>query len=181
MKKIFLTALAICLMSIASVAGAQANYNFVAVSDLCPQGFVDAMGNGSIYQNLRQQGTTVAFTAPSHHPELNDPQNFPGLEVYRSLFGIQGNESPNGEIHFYVAPDNSVFVVRVVNTGDPQLAGAVLCMAMEALGTNQQEMQTLLSTQSVTADTWCQNAGRKIIRVIADQMGNNIMFFGASN
>ena len=181
MKKIFLTALAVCLLAIGSVAGAQANYNFVAVSDLCPQGFVDAMGNGSVYQNLRQQGTTVAFTAPSRHAELDDPQNLGGLEAYRSLFGIQGNEAPNGEIHFFVAPDNSVAAVRIVNTGDPQLAGMVLVMAMEALGLNQQEMQTLLNTPSQVAETYCQSAGRKILRTVLDQQGNVVMFFGASN
>ena len=179
MKKIFLTVLAICLMTVASVAGAQPN--FVAVSDLCPQGFVDAMGNGTVYQNLRQQGTTVAFTAPSRHAELDDPQNLGGLEAYRSLFGIQGTEAPNGEIHFFVASDNSVAAVRIVNTGNPQLAGMVLVMVMEALGLNQQEMATLVQTPSQTAETYCQSAGRKIIRVVLDQQGNVVMFFGASN
>ena len=181
MKKIFLTALAICLLTFASVAGAQPNYNFVAVSDLCPQTFVDAMGNSSVYQTLRQQGTTVAFTAPSRHAELDDPQNLSGLEAYRSLFGIQGTEAPNGEIHFFVAPDNSVYAVKLVNTGDPQLAGMVLVMAMEAIGLNQQEMQTLFNVQMQTAETFCQNAGRKIIRTVLDQQGNVVMFFGASN
>ena len=179
MKKIFLTALAVCLMAIGSVAGAQPN--FVAVSDLCPQGFVDAMGNGTVYQTLRQQGTTVAFTAPSRHAELDDPQNLSGLEAYRSLFGIQGTETPNGEIHFFVAPDNSIYAVRLVNTGDPQLAGMVLVMAMEALGLNQQEMQTLFNAQLQTAETYCQSAGRKILRTVLDQQGNVVMFFGASN
>ena len=181
MKKIFLTALAICLLTFASVAGAQPNYNFVAVSDLCPQTFVDAMGNSSVYQTLRQQGTTVAFTAPSRHAELDDPQNLSGLEAYRSLFGIQGTEAPNGEIHFFVAPDNSVYAVKLVNTGNPQLAGMVLVMAMEAIGLNQQEMQTLLNTPSQVAETYCQSAGRKILRTVLDQQGNVVMFFGASN
>lgn len=179
MKKTFLTVLTICLLTVASVAGAQPN--FVAVSDLCPQGFVDAMGNGTVYQNLRQQGTTVAFTAPSRHAELDDPQNLGGLEAYRSLFGIQGTEAPNGEIHFFVASDNSVAAVRIVNTGNPQLAGMVLVMAMEAIGLNQQEMATLVQTPSQTAETYCQSAGRKIIRVVLDQQGNVVMFFGASN
>ena len=179
MKKIFLTTLTICLLAIGSVAGAQPN--FVAVSDLCPQGFVDAMGNGSVYQNLRQQGTTVAFTAPSRHAELDDPQNLQGLEAYRSLFGIQGTEAPNGEIHLFAAADNSVAAVRIVNTGDPQLAYMVLDMAMEALGLNQQEMQTLLNTPSQVAETYCQSVGRKILRAVLDQQGNVVMFFGASN
>lgn len=179
MKKIFLTALTVCLLAIGSVAGAQPN--FVAVSDLCPQGFVDAMGNGSVYQNLRQQGTTVAFTAPARHAELDDPQNLGGLEAYRSLFGIQGTEAPNGELHFFVAADNSVYALKIVNTGNPQLSGMVLVMAMEALGLNQQEMQTLFNAQLQVAETYCQNAGRKIIRTVLDQQGNVVMFFGATN
>ena len=53
MKKFFLLT-AICLMALASVASAQPNYNFVRVSDLGAQAFVDRMGYGNIYQNLKQ-------------------------------------------------------------------------------------------------------------------------------
>ena len=180
MKKFFLLT-AICLMALASVASAQANYNFVRVSDLGAQEFVDRMGYGNIYQNLKQNGTVVAFTAPAHHPELEDPQNFPGLKVYRSLFGIQGTQTPNGQLRFYVDPEDHVFVVQVISEGDPQLSGMVLLMTMEALGLTDQEAAPLLQTPAPSADTYCANAGRKIVRFVADQEGNNVFLFGASN
>ena len=180
MKKFFLLT-AICLMALASVASAQPNYNFVRVSDLGAQEFVDRMGYGNIYQNLKQNGTVVAFTAPAHHPELEDPQNFPGLNVYRSLFGIQGTQAPNGQLRFYVDPEGHVFVVQIINEGNPQLSGMVLLMTMEAIGLNDQEAAPLLQTQAAAAETWCAVAGRKIIRLVTDQEGNNVFFFGASN
>ena len=178
MKRIFLTALAICMLTFASVAGAEPN--FVRVSDLQPQAFVDAMGNGTFYQNMLQQGIRVAFTAPSHHPELNDPQNAPGMEVYRSLFGIQGTETPNGEIHFFVDSEGCVAVVRFINKGNPQLSSAVFVMVMEAVGLNEQEMQALFSQQAPINETWCQNAGRKILRG-SDQNNSVFTLIGASN
>ena len=181
MRKIFMAALAICLMMFSSVVSAQTNYNFVRVSDLGAQPFVDRMGYGNIYQTMKQNGTVVAFTAPAHHAELDDPQNFPGLSVYRSLFGIQGTQAPNGQLRFYVDSEGYVFVVQVINEGDPQLSGMVLLMTMEALGLNDQEAAPLLQTQAPTAETYCANAGRKILRLVTDQQGNNVMLFGASN
>ena len=56
----------------------------------------------------------------------------------------------------------------------------VLVMAMDALGLNEEEGNILLRTQTAVAETWCANAGRKIIRVVADQQGNNVLFFGAT-
>ncbi len=180
MKKFFLLT-AICLMALASVASAQPNYNFVRVSDLGAQAFVDRMGYGNIYQNLKQNGTVVAFTAPAHHPELEDPQNFPGLNVYRSLFGIQGTQAPNGQLRFYVDSEGYVFVVQVISEGEPRLSGMVLLMTMEAIGLNDQEAAPLLQTQTAGAETYCSAAGRKIIRLVTDQQGNNVFLFGASN
>ena len=180
MKKFFLLT-AIFLLALGSVANAQPNYNFVRVSDLGTEAFVDRMGYGSIYQNLKQNGTVVAFTAPARHADLDDPQNFPGLSVYRSLFGIQGAQAPNGQLRFYVDPEGYVFVVQIINDGDPQLSGIVLLMTMEALGLNEQEAMPLLQTQAPSAETYCANAGRKILRLVTDQEGNVVFLFGASN
>ncbi len=182
MKKIFMATLVICLLIFgATVNAQQPNYNFMRVSDLGAQAFVDRMGYGNIYQNLKQNGTVVAFTAPARHEDLDDPQNFPGLSVYRSLFGIQGTHAPNGQLRFYVDPENCVYVVQIINEGDPQLSGMVLLMTMEALGLNDQEAAPLLQTQGAAAETYCANAGRKIIRLVTDQQGNNVMLFGATN
>ena len=182
MKKFFLLT-AIFLLTLSAAAGAQSqpNYNFVRVSDLGARAFVDRMGYGNIYQTLKQQGTVVAFTAPSRQEELDDPQNFPGLSVHRSLFGIQGTPAPNGQLRFYVDPEGYVFVVQVINEGDPQLSGMVLLMTMEALGLNDQEAAPLLQTQGAAAETFCAAAGRKILRLVTDQQGNNVFLFGASN
>ena len=180
MKKFFLLT-AICLLALGSVASAQANYNFVRVSDLGAQAFVDRMGYGNVYQTLKQNGVLVAFTAPARHAELDDPQNFPGLSVYRTVFGIKDNPTPNGQICFYVDPEGCVFAVQVINEGDPQLSGMVLVMTMEALGLNEQEAAPLFQTQAVVAETWCANAGRKILRRVVDQQGNNVIMIGATN
>lgn len=183
MKKIFFAVLMAMLLTIGSVAAAQPNYNFVRVSDLGAQAFVDRMGNSRTYQNLLQNGTLVAFTAPERHADLDDPQNFPGLSVYRSLFGIKGAHAPNGQLRFYVDPQGYVFVVQLINDNapEPQLAGMVLIMTLEALGLNEQEGNILLQAQSLTAETWCAATGRKILRVVTDQAGNNIFLFGATN
>ena len=180
MKKFFLLT-AIFLLALGSVANAQPNYNFVRVSDLGTEAFVDRMGYGSIYQNLKQNGTVVAFTAPARHADLDDPQNFPGLSVYRSLFGIQGAQVPNGQLRFYVDPEGHVFVVQIINEGNPQLSGMVLLMTMEAIGLNDQEAAPLLQTQAQTAETFCAAANRKILRAVADQQGNNVVLIGLAN
>ena len=180
MKKFFLLT-AIFLLSLTSAVSAQSNYNFVRVSDLNPQEFVDRMGYGNIYQTLKQNGTIVAFTTPAHHPELDDPQNLPHLSVYRALFGIQGTQTPNAQLRFFVDAEGYVWVVQVINEGDPQLTGMVLLMAMEALGLNDQEAAPLLQTQSANAETFCAVAGRKILRRVVDQQGNEILLFGALN
>ena len=180
-KKFFLLTTAICLLMFGSVVSAQTNYNFMRVSDLGAQAFVDRMGYGNIYQTMKQNGMLVAFTAPDRHTELDDPQNFPTMSVYRSLFGIQGSHAPNGQIRFYVDPEGYVFLVQVINEGDPQLSYMVLLMTMEAIGLNDQEAAPLLQTQGVNAETYCANAGRKILRHVVDQQGNNVMLAGASN
>ena len=180
MKKFFML-MAIFLLALGSVASAQANYNSVRVSDLGAQAFVDRMGYGNIYQNLKQNGVTVAFTAPARQENLDDPQNFPGLSVYRSLFGIQGAPAPNGQLRFYVDPEGYVFVVQVINEGDPQLSVVVLSMTMEAIGLNEQEAVPLFQTPTPNAETYCSSAGRKILRLVTDQQGNNVLLFGASN
>ena len=180
MKKFFLLT-AIFLLALGSVASAQTNYNFVRVSDLGAQAFIDRMGYGNIYQNLKQNGTVVAFTAPARHADLDDPQNFPGLSVYRSLFGIQGTQTPNGQLRFYVDNEGIVYVVQIISEGDPQLSGMVLLMTMEAIGLNDQEAAPLLQTPTPVADTYCANAGRKIVRLVTDQEGNVVFLFGASN
>ena len=181
MKKFFLlTAIFLLTLSAAASAQPQANYNFVRVSDLSAQAFVDRMGYGNIYQTLKQQGTVVAFTAPSRQEGLDDPQNFPGLSVYRSLFGIQGTQAPNGQIRFYVDAEGYIFVAQIINEGDPQLAGMVFLMMLEAVGLNNQEAAPLLQTQGATAETFCAAAGRKILRLVTDQQGNNLFLFGAS-
>ena len=182
MKKIFLTALAICLLAVGGVACAQqTNYNFVRVADAGAQAFVDRMGNSPLYQNLRQQGTLVAFTKPNHRPNFEDPQNFPGMSVWASVFGLSGAEQPNGEVRFYVDPEGYVFVVQVLNMGDPQLATAVMLMAMQAIGLNEQEMNTLLSTNADRTEVWCSATGRKILKLFTEPTHNNVLFFGASN
>ena len=180
MKRLLLLA-ALCLLALSSMASAQPNYNFMRVSDLGAQAFVDKMGYGNVYQMMKQNGNVVAFTAPSRQTGLDDPQNFPGLSVYRTLFGIQGTNKPNGQIHFYVDGEGYVFVVRVINEGDPQLSGAVLLMTMEAIGLNDQEAAPLFQTQGVAAETFCAAANRKILRLVADQQGNNVLLFGATN
>ena len=90
-------------------------------------------------------------------------------------------QAPNGQLRFYVDPEGYVFVVQVINEGEPQLSGMVLLMTMEAIGLNDQEAAPLLQTQGSTAETYCANAGRKILRLVADQQGNNVLLFGASN
>ena len=180
MKKFFLLT-AIFFLSLTSAVSAQSDYNFVRVSDLNAQEFVDTMKHGNIYKTLKQNETTVAFTTPAHHPELDDTQNLPDLSVYRALFGIQGTQTPNGQLLFYVDAEGYVWVVQVINQGDAQLSGVVLLMAMEAIGLNDQEAAPLLQAQTPNAETFCSVAGRKILRVVADRQGNKIMLFGASN
>ena len=187
MKKIFLTVLTLCLMigGVASAqenaqANAQTNYNFVRVSDFDPQAYVERMVKSALYQHLAQNGTVVAFVSPVRREDLDDPQNFQGLVVYKSDFGIKDAPNPEGHIRFYVDPEGHVFVVQLINEGNPQVSGMVLVMALDALGLNEQEGNVLLQTQTVVAETWCANAGRKILRVVADQEGNNVLLFGAT-
>ena len=181
MKKNFWTALAICLMSVASVAGAEPN--FMRVSELCPQGFVENMIANRTYRQLEQSGNLVAFTSPVRRQDLDDNENLNGLSVYKSDFGIKGATNSDGKIRFYVAPEGYVFVIQVINDNvtNPQVSYAVFIMTLETLGLSDPEGNVLLQTPSQVAETWCQNAGRKILRRIADQRGNNIYLFGASS
>lgn len=184
MKKIFLTALTICLLAVGGVAYAQqTNYNFVRVTDNGAQGFVEKMTACRTYQQLKQNGYLVAFVSPVRRADLDDQQNFAGLSVYKSDFGIKGAPNSEGQIRFYVDPEGYAFVIQVINenTTNPQVSSAVLLMTLETLGLSDLERNVLLQTPSPVAETWCVNTGRRIIRRVADQNGNNVYFFGASN
>ena len=114
MRKILLTIL--CLLAISGVASAQeANYNFVRVSDYDAPAFVERMVKGALYQHLAQNGTVVAFVSPVRREDLDDPQNFQGLVVYKSDFGIKDAPNPDGHIRFYVDPEGHAFVVQLIN------------------------------------------------------------------
>ena len=180
MKKFFF-ALTILLAISSAANAAPTSVNLVRVSDFNPQAFVDRMGYGVIYQNLRQEGTLVAFTDLKPRPEFSDSQNFPGMNVWGTLFGENGAPLPDGEVRFFVDPDGYVFVVEVISAGDENISGMVLLMTMEALGLNEREVSALLNTFLPTAEVWCANTGRRIIRQVADQEGKNVLFFGAAN
>ena len=180
MKKFFF-ALTIFLALSSAASAAPSNVNLVRVSDFNPQAFVDRMGYGVIYQNLRQEGTLVAFTHLTPRPEFSDSQNFPGMNVWGTVFGEDGAPMPDGEVRFFVDPDGFVFVVQVISAGDEKISGMVLLMVMEALGLNDREVSALLNTFLPTAEVWCANTQRRIIRQVTDTAGKNVLFFGAAN
>ena len=180
MKKLFLAVLTLCLMIGGAANAQEPNYNFVRVSDYDAPAFVERMVKGALYQHLAQNGTVIAFVSPVRREDLDDPQNFQGLVVYKSDFGIKDAPNPDGHIRFYVDPEGHAFGVQLISEGNPEVSGMVLVMAMDALGLNEEEGNILLRTQTAVAETWCANAGRKIIRVVADQQGNNVLLFGAT-
>lgn len=139
------------------------------------------MGNGTIYQTLRNRGTVVAFTQLKSRPQFYDAENFPGMNVVGTVFGADGDPLPDGEIRFFVNEDNRVFVVQFIGTGNTEVSGMVLLMVMEALGLNEQEVDTLINKMSPTAEVFCKNTKRRIIRQISDREGKILTFFGATN
>ena len=177
MKKFFL-ALTI-LLTLTCTAHA-ADLKLVRVSDFAPKEFIDRMGNGVVYQNLRRQGKVVAFTELKSRPNFYDAQNFPGMTVSGTLFGLDGDPLPDGEVRFFVDADGRVFIVQFIGAGNEEISGMVLLMVMEALGLNEREVATLINTVSPTAEVFCANTRRRIIRQISDREGKVLTFFGAA-
>lgn len=169
------------LLLLTCTAQAAGNLNLVQVSDFHPKEFIDRMGNGTIYQTLRNRGTVVAFTQLKSRPQFYDAENFPGMNVVGTVFGADGDPLPDGEIRFFVNEDNRVFVVQFIGTGNTEVSGMVLLMVMEALGLNEQEVDTLINKMSPTAEVFCKNTKRRIIRQISDREGKILTFFGATN
>ena len=157
-----------------------AEYNFVRVSDYGASAFVERMVQSNMYKQMVANGALVAFVSPVYRPNQHD-QGFEGLSVYASAFGIKGSSNPDGEIVFYVDQQGYIMAMRAIGTGNPQITAPVLIMLLEALGVNEQEGNTLLRTQSPTAEVWCTVTNRRLIRIVTDNMGNNIVFFAASN
>ena len=179
MKKFFL-ALTI-LLALTCTAQAAENINLVQVSDFTPKEFIDRMGNGVVYQTLRKRGKVVAFTQLKSRPQFYDAENFPGMNVWGTVFGADGDPLPDGEIRFFVDQNERVFVVQFLGMGNAEISGMVLLMVMEALGLNEQEVDTLINKISPTAEVFCKNTQRRIIRQISDSEGKIITFFGATN
>ncbi len=179
MKKFFL-ALTI-LLALTCTAQAAENINLVQVSDFTPKEFIDRMGNGVVYQTLRQRGKVVAFTQLKSRPQFYDAENFPGMNVWGTVFGADGDPLPDGEIRFFVDQNERVFVVQFLGMGNAEISGMVLLMVMEALGLNEREVDTLINKMSPTAEVFCKNTRRRIIRQISDREGKIITFFGATN
>ena len=179
MKKFFL-ALTI-LLALTCTAQAAENINLVQVSDFTPKEFIDRMGNGVVYQTLRERGTVVAFTQLKSRPQFYDAENFPGMNVWGTVFGADGDPLPDGEIRFFVDQNERVFVVQFLGMGNAEISGMVLLMVMEALGLNEREVDMLINKMSPTAEVFCKNTRRRIIRQISDREGKIITFFGATN
>lgn len=159
------------------------NVNLVRVSDFAPKEFIDRMGTGVVYQTLRQSGKLVAFTQLKERRQFYDPENFPGMSVVGTVFGGESDPVPDGEVRFFVDRDGMVFVVQFISSdlGDTKTSGMVLLMVMEALGLNENEVDALINRQSPTAEVFCANTQRRIIRQISDSKGRVITFFGATN
>lgn len=179
MKKFF--AVLTILFALTCTAQAAADVNLVRVSDFAPKEFIDRMGNGVVYQNLRRQGKLVVFTQLKNRPQFYDTENFPGMTVLGTLFGLDGDPLPDGEVRFFVDTDGRVFVVQFFSAGNEEISGMVLLMVMEALGLNESEVDTLINSTSPTAEVFCANTSRRIIRQISDREGKVLTFFGATN
>ena len=157
-----------------------ADYNFVRVSDYGASRFVERMVQSNIYKQLVQNGTLIAFVSPVHRPNQHD-QGFEGLSVYASAFGIKDSPNPDGEVVFYTDQQGYIYSIRVSCTGNTQVGYAVLVMTLEALGVTEQEGNILLQTQGAKAEVWCSNTNRRLLRIVMDNVGNNVAFFAASN
>ena len=178
MKKFFL-ALTV-LLTLTCTAHA-ADLKLVRVSDFTPKEFIDRMGNGVVYQTLRRQGKLIAFTHLKSRPQFYDTDNFPGMTVVGTLFGLDGDPLPDGEVRFFVDTDGRIFTVQFIGAGNEEISGMVLLMIMESLGLNESEVATLINTVSPTAEVFCANTRRRIIRQISDREGKVLTFFGAAN
>ena len=178
MKKFFC---ALTILFALTCTAHAADLKLVRVSDFTPKEFIDRMGGGVVYQTLRNQGKLVAFTALKNRPQFYDTDNFPGMTVVGTLFGLDGDPLPDGEVRFFVDPDGRVFIVQFVGAGNEEISGMVLLMVMEALGLNEREVSTLINTFSPTAEIFCANTRRRIIRQISDNDGKVLTFFGATN
>ena len=182
MRKIFFATLAALLLTL-NTAAAQTDYNFVPVTDFGPQAFIERMVASPRYQQLVQNGVVLAFVSPVRRADLDDTQNFPGLSVYKSDFGVKGAPNSDGQIRFYVDAQGSVYSIQVINenAGAANVSTMVLIMTLEALGLNEQEGNVLLQTPGPRAETWCAAANRRILRMVTDGVGNVVFLFGASN
>ena len=178
MKKFVTMFLALLVLTFSATCSAE--YNFVRVSDYGASRFVERMVQSNIYKQLVQNGTLVAFVSPVHRPNQHD-QGFEGLAVYASAFGIKGSPNPDGEVIFYTDQQGYIYSVRVSCTGNPQIGYAVLVMTLEALEVTEQEGNVLLQTQGPKAEVWCSNTNRRLLRLVMDNVGNNVAFFAASN
>lgn len=182
MKNFFLAIIAV-LFALTCSADAADNVNLVRVSDFNPKEFIDRMGTGVVYQTFRQSGKLVAFTQLKNRPQFYDAENFPGMNVVGTVFGVEGDPLPDGEVRFFVDTEGNVFVVQFISSdiGNAKTSGMVLLMVMEALGLNENEVDALINRQSPTTEVFCANTKRRIIRQISDREGRVITFFGATN
>lgn len=178
MKKFITMVLALMILTFSATCSAE--YNFIRVSDYGASRFVERMVQSNIYKQLVQNGTLIAFVSPVHRPNQHD-QGFEGLAVYASAFGIKDSPNPDGEVIFYTDQQGYIYSVRVSCIGNPQIGYAVLVMTLEALGVTEQEGNVLLQTQGPKAEVWCSNTNRRLLRLVMDNVGNNVAFFAASN
>ena len=178
MKKLLFIITAMLTMTISVTCFAE--YNFVRVSDYGAARFVERMVQSNMYKRAVQSGAVIAFISPVHRPNQHD-QGFEGLSVYASAFGIKDAANPDGEVLFYTDQQGYIYSVRVNCTGNPQVGYAVLVMTLEALEVTEQEGNVLLQTQGPKAEVWCSKMNRRILRLVMDNNGNSVAFFGASN
>ena len=178
MKKFFC---ALTILFALTCTAHAADLKLVRVSDFAPKEFIDRMGNGVVYQTLRKQGKLVAFTQLKNRPQFYDTEEFSGMTVVGTLFGLDGDPLPDGEVRFFVDTNGQVFIVQFIGAGNEEISGMVLLMVMEALGLNESEVDTLINTFAPTAEVFCANTRRRIIRQISDREGKVLTFFGATN
>ena len=76
------------------------------------------------------------------------------MNVWGTVFGADGDPLPDGEIRFFVDQNERVFVVQFLGMGNAEISGMVLLMVMEALGLNEQEVDTLINKISPTAEVF---------------------------
>lgn len=176
MKKIFLMTATICLL-IFGGAIAEANQNFVRVSDLSATEFIGKMSESSAYRKVAQVGIIVEFATPVRRADLDNPKNFPNTNAVAVTFATEDMTEPAGEIHFFLDGESRIFAMRLMNTVNADVSSTVLFMAFEALGLNQSETEELIKSDAPDDEVWCATAKRKICRSIADTAGNDIFLF----